>query len=116
MPWSFSWIHLRSTTAVRRFDLAICQARYLPPSPLPRTSTSTGSGWDMLVSLYGHHDFAELLVRLQVSMRLDDLLERECLGDDGLEASIGQPLLDEPFAPLKSCRVSRDFHQAIAAD
>src|SRR5208283_272740 len=35
---------LRSTTATRCPALAMCQARYLPPSPLPRTSKSKRSG------------------------------------------------------------------------
>src|SRR5712672_842441 len=43
-------INLRSTTAVRRPDLAMCQARYLPPSPLPRTSISKCSGRDIFNS------------------------------------------------------------------
>src|SRR5436305_6192830 len=42
-------IHFRSTTAVRRPDLARCQARYLPPSPLPRTRASYRLGSDMLM-------------------------------------------------------------------
>ena len=33
-------IHLHSTTAVRRPVCAMCQARSLPPVPLPRTRTS----------------------------------------------------------------------------
>src|SRR5262249_59931953 len=40
-------IHRRSTTAVRRPDRAICQATFLPPSPLPRIRTSNCSGSDM---------------------------------------------------------------------
>src|ERR1700676_2847249 len=40
-------INLRSTTAERCPDLAMCQERYLPPSPLPRTSISKCSGWDI---------------------------------------------------------------------
>ena len=40
-------INLRSTTAVRRPDLAMCQASNLPPAPLPRTSISKRSGWDI---------------------------------------------------------------------
>src|SRR5712664_4413073 len=43
-------INLRSTTAVRCPDLAMCQARYLPPSPLPRTSISKCSSWDIFNS------------------------------------------------------------------
>src|ERR1700692_1332840 len=43
-------INLRSTTAVRCPDLAVCQARNLPPSPLPRTSISKCSGCDIFHS------------------------------------------------------------------
>src|SRR6267142_5478063 len=43
-------INLRSTTAERCPDLAMCQERYLPPSPLPRTSISKCSGWDIVNS------------------------------------------------------------------
>src|SRR5271168_2546354 len=43
-------ISLRSTTATRLPDLATCQARYLPPSPLPMTRRSKVSG-AMLVIL-----------------------------------------------------------------
>src|SRR5882762_8074174 len=46
-------IHRRSTTAVRRPDRAISQARSLPPAPLPRTKISNCSGWDMSVLLVG---------------------------------------------------------------
>jgi hypothetical protein len=46
-------IHFRSTTAVCRPDLASCQARYLPPSPLPRTRTPDRWGSDMLISWCG---------------------------------------------------------------
>ena len=35
-----------------------------------------------------HDDLADLLVRLQVAMSLDDLIERECPGDDRLEARL----------------------------
>src|SRR6516165_1022541 len=44
-------IHRRSTTAVRCPDRAMCQARYMPPFPLPRTSVSTRSGLDMAISI-----------------------------------------------------------------
>src|SRR5947209_19631458 len=63
-----------------------------------------------------NHDLAELLVRLQVAVRLDDLLERERPGDDWLEAPVGQPLGDEPLPPLQPRGVGGDFHQAVAAD
>src|SRR6516165_8926702 len=43
-------IHFRSTTAVRLPELARCQARSLPPAPLPRTSASYRWGSDMLTS------------------------------------------------------------------
>src|SRR3989442_1061197 len=42
-------INRRSTTAVRSPDRAVCQARNLPPSPLPRMRTSTRSGgWALM--------------------------------------------------------------------
>src|ERR1700726_3112870 len=43
-------IQRRSTTAVRRPPCAMCQARYLPPSPLPTTTTSYCSGSDITSS------------------------------------------------------------------
>src|ERR1700730_18813991 len=46
-------IHRRSTTAVRRPDRAMCQARSLPPAPLPRTKISNCSGSDISVLLVG---------------------------------------------------------------
>src|SRR5262245_15622000 len=58
-----------------------------------RTSRLPG-GRDMGCSVAGdgkpdgshrHHDLADLLVRLQVAVRLDDLVERERLRDDRLE-------------------------------
>src|SRR5437762_8683329 len=59
-----------------------------------------------------HHDFADLLIRLQVAMGLDDLRERERPGDDGLEAPFGQPCVDEPLRALQPCAVGRDFRRA----
>src|SRR6202795_161571 len=53
-------INLRSTTAVRCPDLAMCQARYLPPSPLPRTSISKCSGRDIFnSSSFGSERYAD---------------------------------------------------------
>jgi hypothetical protein len=47
-----------------------------------------------------HRDdgLADLLVRLQLAVGLDDLLEREGLGDDRLEAAVGEPVVDERLA------------------
>ena len=63
-----------------------------------------------------HHDPADLLVRLQEAVGLDDFLERERPGDDRLEASVGEPLVDESLAAFQASRVARDFHQHVAAD
>src|SRR6516225_3787473 len=65
-----------------------------------------------------HDDLADLLVRLQVAMSLDDLLEREGLGDDRLQAAISQTLVDETFTTLQPGRVAgreRDLRQPKAA-
>ena len=65
-----------------------------------------------------HDDLADLLVRLQVGMSLDDLLEREGLGDDRLQSAISQALVDETFTTLQPGRVAgreRDLRQPIAA-
>src|SRR5215467_4718412 len=65
-----------------------------------------------------HDDLADLLVRLQVAMSLYDLLERESLGDDRLQAAISQALVDETFAarqPSRVARRERDLRQPIAA-
>ncbi len=43
-------------------------------------------------------------------------LERERPGDDRLEASVGEPLVDESLAAFQASRVARDFHQHVAAD
>ena len=51
-----------------------------------------------------HDDLADLLVRLQVAVGLDDLLERERPGDDRLEAPVGEPFVDELLAPLQALR------------
>src|SRR5271155_128738 len=45
-------ISLRSTTATRLPDLAVCQARYLPPSPLPMTRRSKVSAAGMLILVH----------------------------------------------------------------
>ena len=51
-------------------------------------------------------------------MSLDDLLEREGLGDDRLQAAISQPLVDKTFTTLQTLqpgRVERDLRQPKAA-
>src|SRR5499426_693493 len=57
------------------------------------------------IASHPHDDLADLLVRLQVAMSLDDLLEREGLGDDRLQAAISQALVDETFTTLQPGRV-----------
>ena len=57
-----------------------------------------------------------LLVGLQVAMSLDDLLEREGLGDDRLQAAISQAY--KTFTTLQTLqpgRVERDLRQPKAA-
>jgi hypothetical protein len=48
LRFAFAQPDARATTAVRRPDRAMCQARYMPPFPLPRTSVSYRSGCDMV--------------------------------------------------------------------
>src|SRR5262249_24892616 len=51
-------------------------------------------------------------------MSLDDLLEREGLGDDRLQAAISQALVDKTFTTLQTLqpgRVERDLRQPKAA-
>src|SRR5215469_11443920 len=51
-------------------------------------------------------------------MSLDDLLERESLGDDRLQAAISQALVDKTFTTLQTLqpgRVERDLRQPKAA-
>src|SRR5262247_4685162 len=71
------------------------------------------------IASHPHDDLADLLVRLQVAMSLDDLLEREGLGDDRLQAAISQAVGDETFTTLQpgrvAGRVERDLRQPIAA-
>ena len=55
----------------------------LPTSRLRRTASNRDD------------DFTHLLVRLQVAVRLDDLVERERLGDKQLETAVSQPLIDK---------------------
>jgi hypothetical protein len=66
-----------------------------------------------------HDDLADLLIRLQVAMSLNDLLEPEGLGDDRLQAAICQAVGDKTFATLQSGRVAgrveRDLRQPKAA-
>src|SRR5262249_61595417 len=65
-----------------------------------------------------HDDLADLLVRLQVAMSLDNLLKREGLGDDRLQAAISQAVGDEAFTALQpgrvAGRVERDLRQPKA--
>src|SRR5215475_9945154 len=88
-------IHRRSTTAVRRPYRAMCQASNLPPNPLPRTKTSTGSASDMKIPLSipahdsthhsadgsdEHYHFAAGLARLHHPMRFANLLKTKHAG------------------------------------
>jgi len=63
-----------------------------------------------------HHDFADLLVRLHVAVRLDDLLERERLGDHRLELTSRQTLDDELLGLFEPPGIPGDLEQDVAAD
>ena len=47
-------------------------------------------------------DLADLLVRLQVAVSLDDLIKRERLGDQRLEAAFGESVVDELLRPFQT--------------
>ncbi len=66
--------------------------------------------------LDSHDDFADLLVGLQVTVRLDDLVKRECLGDHRLELAGRQTVDDELLCPFEPLRIACDFDQDIAAN
>src|SRR5271157_1125013 len=63
-----------------------------------------------------HDDLADLLVRLEVSVGFNDLLEWERLGDDRPQATVGEPVVDEFLAAFQPCWIARDFHHHVAAD
>jgi hypothetical protein len=65
---------------------------------------------------YRHDDLAELLVRFQIPVGLDDLLKRERLGDDRLQPAIRQTRVDERLGPFQTPGVARDLHHHVAAD
>src|SRR5262247_2173631 len=71
------------------------------------------------IASHPHDDLADLLVRLQVAMSLDDLLKREGLGDDRRQAAISQAVGDEALTALQprrvAGRVERDLRQPKAA-
>src|SRR5262245_3867110 len=73
-------------------------------------------GRRLWVASYGHDDLADLLVRLQVAVGLDDLLQRERFRDDWFETAVGQPRVDELLALLKAFGVCGDLQQDVAAD
>src|SRR5262244_3485612 len=77
-------IHRRSTTAVDWPDDARCQARSLPPAPLPRTTFANDSAWCMLSSHLGRAGF----VIPSPSVRR--------LPRRGRPASLGVPLVKRP--------------------
>src|SRR6516165_373656 len=61
-------------------------------------------------------DLADLLVRLQVAVSLDDFLKRERLGDERLEAARGESIIHERLRPFQTLRVGRDLHHHVAAN
>src|SRR5262249_40210504 len=63
-----------------------------------------------------HDDLADLLVRLEVTMSLDDLLERESPGDDRLEAAVRETAVDELLGAFQPFRITGDLHHHVAAN
>src|SRR5262249_31417872 len=61
-------------------------------------------------------DLSALLVRLQVAVRPNDLVKRERPGDEGLEAAVCEPGVDELLRPVEARRVARDLQHHVAAD
>src|SRR5262245_31620782 len=51
-------------------------------------------------------DLADLLVRLQIAVSLDDFLKRERLGDERLEATRGESVIHERLRPFQTLRVA----------
>lgn len=64
--------------------------------------------------LRNHDDLAELLVALHVALRLDDLLQREGLGDDRLQLTCLKPLYHPFDAGLQLGRIEGRVEQKSA--
>src|SRR5262249_16706672 len=83
----------------------------------PCRSGGTAAFWPTVHSPSDrNHDLADLLVRLQVTVGLDDLLEGEGPGNDRLEAPVRQPLVHEALPPLHTGRVGCDLREDIPPD
>src|SRR6478735_9411301 len=63
-----------------------------------------------------HDDLAELFVRLQEPVRLDDLVERKDPGDGRLKRSGRQPVEDERLGRLEPRGITEDLVYEVAAE
>src|SRR5215813_8483137 len=79
-------------------------------------SVLEGDGHTCSLISYCDDDLADLLVRLQEAVGLDDLLQRERPGDQRLETTVRQPRVHELLALLEALRVRSDLQQDIASD
>src|SRR5215469_17048861 len=92
-------INLRSTTAVRCPDLAMCHARNFPPSPLPRMSISTCSAWDIFDS------FSD---KMALAVGCHEKLDHRFYRLNHIEGSaLNQAPFSELIGPLMSMRIPR---------
>ena len=58
--------------------------------------------------LHSHHNLTDLLVRLKIAMRGDDLRKRERLGNDGFQMAGREPLKDQVTVARKAPWVGPD--------
>ena len=59
-------------------------------------------------------DLADLPVRLQIAVGLDDFLKRKRFSDERLDAAVGQSVVHELFRPFQALRVARGLHHHVA--
>src|SRR5262249_26378936 len=70
-----------------------------------------------LVMAYSEHDLSNLLVRLHVSIRLDDCVEGKGLGDFRFEFSGVDPFVDVALGSRESLRIGHDgLRHPVATD
>src|SRR5690606_17115340 len=63
-----------------------------------------------------HDDFPHLLIRLEVTVRLGDLLQRERPRDHGLELTASEALINYLLVALEAQRMVPDLRRDPAAD
>jgi hypothetical protein len=64
--------------------------------------------------LDGHHDFADLLVRLQLTMCINYLLKRKRLRDQWLELTHRQTFDDELLGSFEPQRIASDLKEEVS--